>query len=61
MKKLQYLNEERSTVRDAAEKEAIRGYPHLEMLHSMRMPSTAPKHTESVIPKDVNIGGSIVQ
>jgi hypothetical protein len=37
---------------DATEKEVTRGYPHLEMLHTMRS-------VARVVPKDVNIGGSL--
>ena len=35
MKNLKNLNEERSTVKDAADKEDTRGYPRLEKLHTM--------------------------
>jgi hypothetical protein len=33
---LKYLNEECSAEKDTTEKEAIRGYPHLEMLHDAK-------------------------
>ena len=33
---LKNLNEEYSAEKDAAEKEAIRGCPHLEMLHDVK-------------------------
>jgi hypothetical protein len=35
-KDLKYLNEECSAEKDAADMEAIRGYPRLEMLHDAK-------------------------
>ena len=41
-------------MKDAAESEVTREYLHLEMLYTMRS-------VASVVPKDVNIGGSVAQ
>ena len=58
MKNLKYLNEERISVKDTAERVVTRGYPHLEMLRTRR--SREPKDDALVVPKHVNIDGSIV-